>query len=149
MTDIVKMKQDDVQVYPQTHWEALEGKPETMKGDKGDPGAAATITVGTVTSGATAAVTNAGTTAAAKFNFVLPKGDKGDPGTNATTTTVATTSANGLMASADKVKINGVETGAQKNPSAATQTAAGLMAATDKKKLDDLPVITFEKVGTV
>ncbi|MGX7231088.1 hypothetical protein ACWOCJ_13085 [Enterococcus pseudoavium] len=114
-----------------------------------DPGNAATITVGTVTSGATAAVTNAGTTSAAKFNFVLPKGDKGDPGTNATTTAVATTTANGLMASTDKVKLNGIETGAQKNPGVATTTVAGLMSAADKTKLDGLNNITFEKVGEV
>jgi hypothetical protein len=119
MTDIVKVKQGGIQVYPQTHWNAVEGKPETIKGDKGDPGQAATITVGTVTSGSTASVTNVGTSSAARFNFVLPKGDKGDPGTNATTTAVATTTTNGLMS---------------KN---------------DKAKLDGLANITFEKVGTV
>lgn len=27
MTDIVKVKQNDVQVYPQTHWNAIEGRP--------------------------------------------------------------------------------------------------------------------------
>jgi len=48
--------------------------------EKGDAGAAATIEVGTVTSGDNASVTNAGTTSAARFNFVLPKGDKGDTG---------------------------------------------------------------------
>ena len=50
------------------------------KGDKGDAGAAATISVGSVTGGATASVTNSGTTSAAVFDFVLPKGDKGDTG---------------------------------------------------------------------
>ena len=50
------------------------------KGDQGDPGLAATIDVGTVTSGAVASVTNSGTTSAAVFDFVLPKGDKGDTG---------------------------------------------------------------------
>lgn len=50
------------------------------KGDKGDTGLAATINVGTVTGGATASVTNSGTTSAAVFDFVLPKGDKGDTG---------------------------------------------------------------------
>nr|DAI08627.1 MAG TPA: nucleoid-associated protein [Caudoviricetes sp.] len=87
------------------------GKPsQGVKGDKGDkgnagsPGAAATIEVGTVTTGepsASASVTNSGTTSAAKFDFVIPRGEKGDkgekgeqgskgdagsPGTNATIT---------------------------------------------------------------
>ncbi|MBA5270140.1 hypothetical protein [Enterococcus hirae] len=47
MTDIVKVKQSGVQVFPQTHWNAVEGKPETIKGDKGDkgdPGTNATTT---------------------------------------------------------------------------------------------------------
>ena len=44
MTDIVKVKQSGVQVFPQTHWNAVEGKPETIKGDKGDPGVNATTT---------------------------------------------------------------------------------------------------------
>ncbi|MEG0601168.1 MAG: hypothetical protein RR494_13445 [Vagococcus sp.] len=48
-----------------------------------------------------------------------PKGDTGAAGKNATTTAVATTTTNGLMAAADKVKLN------------------------------NLPVITFEKVGEV
>ena len=56
------------------------------KGDKGDTGTAgahgnaATIHVGTVADGTTAAVSNSGTEAAAVFDFVLPKGDKGDKG---------------------------------------------------------------------
>lgn len=60
--------------------------PQGPKGDTGDTGpagedgAAATVTVGSVTSGATASVTNSGTTSAAVFDFVLPKGDKGDKG---------------------------------------------------------------------
>ena len=63
---------------------------QTVQGDKGDPGtpgAAATIAVGTVTTGdptTPAAVSNVGTENAAVFNFTIPrgeKGDKGDPGT--------------------------------------------------------------------
>ena len=54
---------------------------DQYKGEKGDAGApAATIAVGTVTSGATPSVTNAGTPQAAVFNFVLAKGDTGATG---------------------------------------------------------------------
>lgn len=59
----------------------FETKPPLFgKGEKGDPGEAAKITVGTVTGGATASVTNTGTNQNAVLDFVLPKGDKGDRG---------------------------------------------------------------------
>ena len=61
-------------------WEELEystgGSGGT--GGTGTPGLAATIKVGTVVSGATASVTNVGTSNAAVFNFVLPKGADAD-----------------------------------------------------------------------
>ena len=61
-------------------WEELEystgGSGGT--GGTGTPGRAATIEVGTVVSGATASVTNVGTSDAAVFNFVLPKGADAD-----------------------------------------------------------------------
>ena len=61
-------------------WEALKystgGSGGT--GGTGTPGLAATIKVGTVVSGATASVTNVGTSNAAVFNFVLPKGADAD-----------------------------------------------------------------------
>lgn len=56
------------------------------KGDKGDPGTngvdgkAATISVGTVTSGDTPSVTNVGTENAAIFDFVLVPGENGEQG---------------------------------------------------------------------
>jgi Collagen triple helix repeat (20 copies) len=59
------------------------------KGDKGDtgatgtPGTAATVAVGTTSTGApgsNAAVTNAGTSAAAVLNFTIPRGDVGATG---------------------------------------------------------------------
>ena len=49
----------------------------------GGAGTAATIEVGTVTTGeagSSAAVTNSGTTSAAVFDFVIPRGDKGEKG---------------------------------------------------------------------
>lgn len=91
MVDIVKVLDNGVEVYPRTHASAVLGLSSTQ-GPKGDTGA-------TGPQG--------------------PKGDTGAAGQNATTTAVATTTTNGLMAAADKVKLN------------------------------NLPVITFEKVGTV
>jgi hypothetical protein len=52
-------------------------------GAKGDTGAAATIAVGSVTTGtagSSAVVTNVGTSGSAVFNFTIPRGDKGDKG---------------------------------------------------------------------
>lgn len=57
------------------------------KGDHGDEGTAATVNVGTTSTGnagTNATVTNSGSTSAAVFNFTVPKGDKGDPGDPAT-----------------------------------------------------------------
>lgn len=54
-----------------------------IQGEQGPKGDAATIEIGTVTTGAAgtaASVTNAGTTSAAKFNFVIPQGAKGAKG---------------------------------------------------------------------
>lgn len=56
----------------------------SIRGATGADGAAATINIGKVTTGAagsSATVTNSGTTAAAVLDFSIPKGDKGDPGT--------------------------------------------------------------------
>jgi hypothetical protein len=46
----------------------------SLKGAKGDDGKSATVTIGTVTTGETASVTNTGTESAAVLNFVLPTG---------------------------------------------------------------------------
>lgn len=51
----------------------------SLKGAKGDDGKSATVTIGTVTTGETASVTNTGTESAAVLNFVLPAGGGGNP----------------------------------------------------------------------
>ena len=54
-----------------------------IQGPKGADGAAATISVGTTTTGnpgTNASVTNSGTSSAAVFNFTIPRGNKGDKG---------------------------------------------------------------------
>ena len=59
-----------------------DGK-DGAQGPQGSPGAAATIRIGTVSTGApgsAATVTNAGTENAAVFNFSIPRGEKGDQG---------------------------------------------------------------------
>lgn len=55
-----------------------------LKGAKGDNGKAATVTVGTVSEGATPSVENVGTSENAILNFTLQKGEKGDVGNAAT-----------------------------------------------------------------
>lgn len=56
-----------------------DGAPGTP-GQDGAPGQAATIRIGTVTDGDTAAVTNSGTENAAVLNFTLPRGEQGPAG---------------------------------------------------------------------
>lgn len=49
----------------------------SLKGAEGDDGKSATVTIGTVTTGETASVTNTGTATEAVLNFVLPAGGGG------------------------------------------------------------------------
>lgn len=103
MVDIVKVKVDGTEVYPRTHANAVIGLQTIQgpKGDKGEPGA---------------------TGPAGPMGPQGPKGDtgpQGPAGVNATTTSVASSSANGLMASGDK------------------------------RKLDGLPNISFEKIASI
>lgn len=85
------------------------------QGEEGDPGAAATIAIGTVTTGApgsSASVTNSGTSSAAVFDFSIPEGDKGDQGDPGTAATIAigtvTTGAPGSSATVTNVGTSSV-----------------------------------------
>ena len=65
---------------PEKVW--MQGPPGPQ-GQQGEPGAAATVTVGTVTTGepgTDAIVTNSGTESAAVFNFTIPRGGTGPAG---------------------------------------------------------------------
>ena len=83
------------------------GKPGPV-GPKGDDGLAATIQVGTVTTGAAgtnAEVTNVGTENAAIFNFTIPKGDPGEGG-GGLSTIVAGTGTSSIVMNHDDTNTN-------------------------------------------
>ena len=143
----------DLYLWSDTEWVNV-GQIKGEKGDKGDKGEEGEKPVLTVSDGGTWVVDGVDTGALARGpkgdrgdigprGFTGEKGDpflysdfteeqltalvgpQGDPGENATTTAVATTTTNGLMSSADKVKLNGVETGAQKNSVTSVQGRTG------------------------
>ena len=74
---------------------------DLTNGIDGVDGAAATISVGTVTTGAagsSATVTNSGTSSAAVFDFTIPKGDTGNTGaTGNGISSISKTSTSGLV----------------------------------------------------
>ena len=87
---------------------ANSGKPGPV-GPKGDDGLAATIQVGTVTTGAAgtnAEVTNVGTENAAVFNFTIPKGDTGEAGSGGLSTIVAGTGTSSIVMNHDDTNTN-------------------------------------------
>ena len=98
---------------------ALQG-PQGATGPQGEPGAdgaAATITVGNVTTGEAgtqAAVTNSGTTSAAVFDFTIPQGATGPQG-NPTTV-------NGK--SGESITLNASDVGAMSTGTTQTMTAS-------------------------
>jgi hypothetical protein len=63
----------------------------SLKGEKGDDGKSATVTIGTVTTGETASVTNTGTGTDAVLNFVLPAGGGGNNGLHTEIRTIPVT----------------------------------------------------------
>lgn len=147
MTDIVKVSQDGVQVYPQSHWEAIEGKPETIKGEKGDKG----DTGAAGPKGATGAdgksayeVAVAGGYSGTEVQWLASlKGAKGDTGAKGETGAAGAKGDTGATGPAGKDGTNATTT------AVASSTANGLMSKADKVKLDGLTNITLEKVGEV
>jgi hypothetical protein len=79
-----------------------------VKGDKGD---AATLSLGTVSTGAAgsnAAITNTGTAGAATFNFTIPRGDKGEVGNTGPANTLSIASVTtGAAGSSASVSVGG------------------------------------------
>lgn len=55
----------------------------------------------------------------------------------------ASTTLHGLMSTTDKAKLNGIQSGAQKNPGVATTSANGLMSAADKTKLNSIEIFSL------
>ncbi|MEQ9888847.1 hypothetical protein ABRP55_20200 [Pectobacterium zantedeschiae] len=78
----------------------------SLQGDSGPVNALGIGTVSTLAAGTQATATITGTYPDQKLNLGLPQGAGG---TNATTTAVATQSVNGLMSSADKTKLDGIQ----------------------------------------
>lgn len=101
------------------------GIPKGDKGDTGDagaPGQAATISVGSTTTGApgtNASVTNTGTSSAAVLNFTIPKGDKGDKGDT------------GSAGSAATISVGTVTTGAEGSDATVTNSGTSSAAVFD------------------
>ena len=78
-------------------------------GATGPAGAAATIQVGTVTTGAAgsqASVTNVGTENAAILNFTIPQGQQGVPGTTPSTDNFVTTNTTQTISAAKTFSAN-------------------------------------------
>ncbi|WP_157669896.1 hypothetical protein [Chitinibacter sp. GC72] len=105
-----------------------------LRGAPGNPGAAATVAIGSVASGDTPSVTNSGTNTAATLDFVLPKGDAGTAATVAIGTT--TTGAAGSSASVTNSGTSSaavlnftVPAGGQGDPGAAATVTVGTVTS--------------------
>lgn len=138
------------------------------RGSKGDPGDAATVTVGTVSTlpaGSSATVVNSGTSSAAVFDFGIPKGADGsgagdmlkgdyDPDSDVelaggivayveskeyTLPTASAVTLGGVKVGTNlSIDANGVLSATDTTYSDATASVSGLMSATDKAKLNGI-----------
>ena len=105
--------------------------PAGTNGTNGTNGAAATIAVGTTTTlspGASATVTNAGTSSAAVFNFGIPAGQKGDTGDTGAT---GATGATGSPGAAATIAAGTTTTGAAGSSASVTNSGTSSAAVFD------------------
>ena len=85
------------------------------QGATGPQGPAASIAIGTVTTGSaggTASVSNAGSTSAAKFNFTIPRGATGNTGAKGDTGATGDAGSNGTNGTNATISVGTVTTGA-------------------------------------
>ena len=111
----------------------------SLKGAKGDTGAAgksATVTIGAVTTGETASVTNTGTATEAVLNFVLPAGGGGNKGLHTEIKTVPVT-----------VNAQGIQTVEFEAKFAETQTLHGQPALMGAGENRFLYLLSVDKNG--
>jgi hypothetical protein len=104
--------------------------PAGTNGTNGTNGTAATITVGSVTTGAagtSASVVNAGTSSAATLNFTIPRGDAGAAGAAGAAGPQGPAGSAGAAGAAATVSVGSVSTGAA--GSSATVTNVGTTSA--------------------
>ena len=129
------------------------------KGDTGPAGSAATIAVGTVTTGnpgTDVIVTNGGTSSAAVLNFTIPrgsdgskgdKGDKGDTGADGTAATVTIGTVTTGNPGTDATVVNGGTSKAAVLNFTIPRGSNGSKG--DKGDKGDMPVITLGGVSTL
>ena len=109
------------------------------KGDKGDNGTAATIEVGTVTTGAagsSASVTNSGTASNVVLNFTLPRGKDGKDGNVTVDTALSATSTNPVQNRVIKEALDGKLSKTEIAAAALKDGAGNIIANTYAKKTD-------------
>ncbi len=118
---------------PEKVW--MQGPPGPQ-GQQGEPGAAATVTVGTITTGepgTDAIVTNSGTENAAVLDFTIPKGDTGatgPAGADGVSPTVSTSKSGNVttitIVDADGTKTATINDGAKGDTGPAGPAGAGV-----------------------
>ena len=104
-----------------------------IKGEKGEDGPSNVLTIGSVTSGATASATITGESPNQVLNLVLPKGDKGDTGARGED---GQDGADGIQGSPGKDGINGVSPNVSVKVNNATQY---ILTITDAENSFDTP----------